>query len=282
MHRDVKPSNVLLTGVTDEADMNPFAYLVDFGIARSSTQEGTALTATSGTIGTVAYMSPERIGGEHGDRRTDIYALACVLYEMLTGRKPFDGRNVRHLYAHVNTPPPKITDALPDAPMALDEVIAKGMAKDPEQRYASAGELAAAARSAVRAGARRADLPRQLPPTAPPVDLLTPPPLPRSMPPFIAQTATPPPPPAAFTPLPGAPPASFTPPPPPAAPPYGPPHRHPQPPYPQPPYVAPPHAPAGTGAPPAAAHAPDGCPGRGRRGGRCRRGHRRDPRRRRR
>ena len=101
VHRDVKPSNVLLTGMTEEEDANPFAYLVDFGIARSSTQEGTALTATTGTVGTVAYMSPERIAGEHGDLRTDIYALACVLYETLTGRKPFDGELFAIMYAHV-------------------------------------------------------------------------------------------------------------------------------------------------------------------------------------
>src|SRR5581483_9336245 len=73
VHRDVKPSNMLLTGLTDDPDAVPFVYLVDFGIARSVAQEGTALTATTATVGTVAYMSPERISGEQGDHRTDVY-----------------------------------------------------------------------------------------------------------------------------------------------------------------------------------------------------------------
>ncbi|HEY1486367.1 MAG TPA: serine/threonine-protein kinase, partial [Micromonosporaceae bacterium] len=167
VHRDVKPSNVLLTGVTDEADMNPFAYLVDFGIARSSTQEGTALTATSGTIGTVAYMSPERIGGEHGDKRTDVYALACVLYETLTGRKPFEGELFAIMFAHVNTPPPAVSDLVPGVPRAIDDVVRTGMAKNPDDRYPTAGALAQAARQALRGaadGVRHAELPAPTPP----------------------------------------------------------------------------------------------------------------------
>ena len=153
IHRDVKPSNVLLTGTVDDPTTVPFAYLVDFGIARSAVQEGTALTATTATVGTVAYMSPERIGGLPGDLRTDVYALACMLFETLTGRKPFEGEIFAQMYGHMNTPPPKVTDSRPDCPAALDDVVAKGMAKDPDDRYASAGELARAARTAVRTAA---------------------------------------------------------------------------------------------------------------------------------
>jgi serine/threonine-protein kinase len=152
VHRDVKPSNILLSRWVRGEDSDPFAYLVDFGIARAANQEGTALTATSGTVGTVAYMSPERIGGEPGDRRTDIYALGAVLYEALTGKKPFDGEIFAIMYAHMNTPPPKVSAHLP-GPLghALDVVIEKAMAKNPDDRYPTALEFATAARKALRA-----------------------------------------------------------------------------------------------------------------------------------
>jgi len=152
VHRDVKPSNVLLAGWSNSEEDEPFAYLVDFGIARAANQEGTALTATSGTVGTVAYMSPERIGGSPGDRRTDIYALGCVLFETLAGRKPFDGEIFAIMYAHMNTPPPRLTQYVPDAPRALDDVITKAMAKEPNDRFATASEFALAARQALRGG----------------------------------------------------------------------------------------------------------------------------------
>ena len=154
VHRDVKPSNILLTGLTDKLDIVPFAYLVDFGIARSSAQEGTALTATTATVGTVAYMSPERISGAPSDLRTDVYALACVLYETLTGRKPFEGEMFAQMYAHLNTPAPTASDRRSEVPARLDDVIARGMAKNPDERFLSAGALASAARSALRDAAR--------------------------------------------------------------------------------------------------------------------------------
>ncbi|PZS13854.1 MAG: hypothetical protein DLM57_15725 [Pseudonocardiales bacterium] len=150
VHRDVKPSNVLLTDLDDDRSGDLFAYLVDFGIALSSISPGTALTATAATVGTVAYMSPERIGGNSSDRSGDIYALACVLYESLTGQKPFDGELFAVMYAHVNTAPPKVTALASAAPAGLDDVVSKGMAKQPEDRYSSAGELARAARAALR------------------------------------------------------------------------------------------------------------------------------------
>jgi serine/threonine protein kinase len=203
VHRDVKPSNILLTGLTEGDHANPFAYLVDFGIARSSTEEGTALTATSATIGTIAYMSPERIGGDHGDRRTDIYALACVLYEMITGRKPFDGEIFAIMYAHMHTPPPAVSAMKPDSPPGLDGVVRKGMAKRPDDRYSTAGALGADARAAIRAAAGR--------PLAPPPA----PPPPRG---YVAPGQQPPPPPAFAPPPQAGRQTGFTGPPPPAPP----------------------------------------------------------------
>jgi serine/threonine kinase PknH len=142
MHRDVKPSNILL-------DKNDFAYLIDFGIARAADE--TRLTKTGNTIGTFHYIAPERLSGELGeDARADIYALACVLYECLTGRTPFAGDDMARLVAaHLNTPPPQPSTAKPDLPPQLDQVIATGMAKDPDQRYATTVELADAARDAI-------------------------------------------------------------------------------------------------------------------------------------
>jgi serine/threonine-protein kinase len=141
LHRDVKPSNILL-------DDDDFAYLIDFGIARAADE--TRLTKTGNTIGTFHYVAPERLSGELGeDARADIYALACVLYECLTGRTPFAGDDMARLVAaHLNTPPPQPSKVKPDVPLQLDEVIATGMAKDPDQRYATTVELARAARDA--------------------------------------------------------------------------------------------------------------------------------------
>jgi serine/threonine kinase PknH len=200
VHRDVKPSNVLLAGWVDGEDFDPFAYLVDFGIARSASQEGTALTATSGTVGTVAYMSPERIGGSPGDRRTDIYALGCVLYEVITGHKPYDGEMFAIMYAHMNTPPPRASARVPDSSPALDDVIAKAMAKEPDQRYATASEFALAARQAMRTG-----------PGHPTTTVPSPPPGPGPYGPPPPSGFTPAPPPHPSAPLPTYP--TFTPPP---------------------------------------------------------------------
>jgi serine/threonine-protein kinase len=139
IHRDVKPSNVLITG---HGQSMPFAYLIDFGIARVI---NTASRSTgTGTIGTVAYMAPERITGSPGDRRADVYSLACVLYECLTGRPPFVGEMVAVMWAQLNVPPPIPTAVRTGLPAAVDEVIARGMAKDPGRRYDSAGQLAEA------------------------------------------------------------------------------------------------------------------------------------------
>ena len=150
IHRDVKPSNILIAEDDEQDEAEPFAYLVDFGIARPVAQDGTALTATAGTIGTVAYMSPERIAGQIGDKSTDIYALGCVLYEAITGHKPFGGEPFAIMYAHLHAPPPQVSAAVPGVPVALDEAVARAMAKDPADRQPSAGTFAAQARRALQ------------------------------------------------------------------------------------------------------------------------------------
>jgi ABC-type amino acid transport substrate-binding protein len=140
IHRDVKPSNILVT-------KNDFAYLIDFGLARTAGQQG--LTTAGSTLGTMAYMSPERFEGGQIDPRSDVYALSCVLYECLTGSRPYPVDSLEQQIAkHINAPVPKPSAVDPKL-AAFDEVIAKGMAKKPARRYQTAGELAEAARKAL-------------------------------------------------------------------------------------------------------------------------------------
>ncbi|WP_200799970.1 serine/threonine-protein kinase [Jatrophihabitans endophyticus] len=148
MHRDIKPSNVLVTGITERDRTSPFAYLVDFGIARKIGTEGTALTTTTDWFGTVAYMAPERISGSSGDTRSDIYSLACLLYQCLVGQAPFTGEALQVLFAHVNNPPPSTSERRPGVPAALDAAIRRGMAKRPDDRFQTVAEFATAIRAA--------------------------------------------------------------------------------------------------------------------------------------
>jgi serine/threonine-protein kinase len=141
VHRDVKPSNILVT----EDD---FAYLIDFGIARAAGEAG--LTDTGAAVGTWAYMAPERFSTGAADARADVYALTCVLYEALTGESPFPAKTLEQIAtAHMLQPPPQPSTVRPQVPRAMDQVITTGMAKEPEQRYASTKDLATAARAAV-------------------------------------------------------------------------------------------------------------------------------------
>ena len=147
VHRDIKPSNILVTS-TD------FVYVVDFGIARSIGGQQTPLTNTGETIGTLDYMAPERFIGHDVDGRADVYSLACVLHECLTGAPPFSGKELPALmYAQLNSSPPQASSLVEGVPPALDAVIARGMAKDPKDRFPTAGALAAAAREALLAEA---------------------------------------------------------------------------------------------------------------------------------
>ncbi|MFC6010493.1 serine/threonine-protein kinase [Nocardia lasii] len=147
VHRDVKPSNIV-THATG------FVYLIDFGIAWR--QDQPTLTEQGAAVGTWAYMAPERFEGELS-AQVDVYSLACVLYECLTGSKPFvNPEPAQQLVAHMFHDPPRAGAVNPAVPAALDEVIARGMAKRPGDRHESAGALAAAARAALDMPARLA------------------------------------------------------------------------------------------------------------------------------
>ena len=145
IHRDIKPQNIIVTS----AD---FAYLVDFGIAE--TQGDTRLTMAGTQIGSFAYMAPERFNDAQSSPASDIYSLACVLHEALTGDLPFPAGSYEHLIAaHVSSPPPRPSEVNKRVPASLDHVIARGMAKDPDDRYGSAAALGRAAKRALRATA---------------------------------------------------------------------------------------------------------------------------------
>jgi eukaryotic-like serine/threonine-protein kinase len=141
VHRDVKPSNILVAHARD------FVYLIDFGIARTATD--TALTHRGQTMGTMEYMAPERFWGTT-DLRADVYSLTCVLYECLTGHRPYPASTIEEqLKGHLDTPPPRPSTMAPGIPPAFDDVIARGMAKNPAERYQTAPDLARAARAAL-------------------------------------------------------------------------------------------------------------------------------------
>lgn len=147
-HRDVTPGNILITG-------SDFAYLADFGIARAATDPG--LTQFGTAIGTYYYMAPERFTDDTVTHSADIYSLACVLSECLTGSPPYRADTIERLVAaHLTKAPPSPSQLRPGAfPPALDQVIAKGMAKRPEERYRTAGEFAAAAHDALTTSEQR-------------------------------------------------------------------------------------------------------------------------------
>jgi serine/threonine-protein kinase len=145
IHRDIKPQNIIVTPAG-------FAYLVDFGIAES--QGDTRLTMAGTQIGSFAYTAPERFNDTGTSFSSDIYSLACVLYEALTGDLPFRADSYEHLIgAHVSTPPPKPSEVNKRVSGSLDNVIARGMAKDPDDRYGSAAALGCAAQHTLRASA---------------------------------------------------------------------------------------------------------------------------------
>ena len=156
VHRDVKPSNVLLAA---PAPGRPdFAQLADFGIAAGP-------GGTGASDGTVEYLAPERLLGGPTDHRVDVYALTCVLYELLTGGRVFAGADIAaQVYGHLHLPPPRPTETLPWLPPAIDRVVAVGMAKDPGSRYPTAGALADDAVAAVGAAATMIGEPTHAPP----------------------------------------------------------------------------------------------------------------------
>lgn len=148
VHRDVKPSNVLLTTPHPDSPAQDFAYLIDFGIAAGAVG-GDRLTSPGSTMGTAAYMAPERFTGGDDDRRGDVYALGCLLVEMLTGAPPFHGETLASLmWQHVHAAPPSVSGRVA-LPPAFDPVVAAALAKDPAARPARAGHVADAARRAL-------------------------------------------------------------------------------------------------------------------------------------
>ncbi|WP_018332004.1 protein kinase domain-containing protein [Actinomycetospora chiangmaiensis] len=143
VHRDVKPSNVLLTA-------RDFVYLADFGIVHvRAAATSPRLTATGSSLGTPSYMAPEQLRAEPFDQRLDVYALGCVLFEALVGRPPFVGERTAVMLSHLNDPPPRPSTLVPSVPGELDDVVLRALAKLPDDRFGSAGELAAAARAVV-------------------------------------------------------------------------------------------------------------------------------------
>jgi serine/threonine protein kinase/subtilisin-like proprotein convertase family protein len=131
VHRDVKPANILVA--LDQEEEHP--YLADFGLTKHTSSKS-GLTQTGTFMGTVDYVAPEQIQGGEVDGRTDEYSLACVLYQCLTGEVPFDkGTDVATLFGHLQDPPPRVSARRADLPVALDEVIVRGMAKDQADRH---------------------------------------------------------------------------------------------------------------------------------------------------
>jgi len=144
IHRDIKPANLMLT-------TTGHVILMDFGIAKIV--GGTRHTATGAVVGTAMYMSPEQIKGEQPDRRSDLYSLGVTLFEMVSGRPPFEADSAMTLMMmHVNDPVPNPKKLNPDVPDALVTVINKALAKDPNNRYQTAAQMAAALRNALSAG----------------------------------------------------------------------------------------------------------------------------------
>lgn len=147
VHRDIKPANVLIEGEGAEERV----FLTDFGLARQ-VEASTGVTATGAFVGTLDYVAPEQIRGERVDARADVYALGCVLYELLTGHAPFAARDdkVAKMYAHLQEDPPSLRVLRPDLPGELDLVIQRSLAKDPAERYPSAGDFARAVAAALQ------------------------------------------------------------------------------------------------------------------------------------
>jgi tRNA A-37 threonylcarbamoyl transferase component Bud32 len=143
IHRDLKPSNIMI-------QPNGQAILMDFGITKM-TDASSSLTGT-GAVGTIDYMAPEQImSAKEVDKRADIYALGVVLYEMLTGEKPFKGSVPQILFAHLQQPVPDAQDIKPDIPYTLAQATRRAMSKNPEDRFQSVGEFAAALSACTRA-----------------------------------------------------------------------------------------------------------------------------------
>jgi serine/threonine protein kinase len=147
VHRDVKPSNVLL-------DPSEHVYLADFGLTRRQSDQA-ARPGDARSLGTPAYLAPEQIEGGPIDGRADVYSLGCLLFECLTGERPFAGASrLEVAWAHLESEPPRASERNPELPAAIDGVIRRAMAKKPDERYSTCAELVAAAEAALGIGPR--------------------------------------------------------------------------------------------------------------------------------
>ena len=145
VHRDVKPANILVAA----RGGGEHTYLTDFGLTKRTASDS-GLTAAGEWVGTLDYVAPEQVRGEHVDGRADIYALGCVLYELLTGQVPFErDDDIAKLWAHISDAPPSALDVAPDTPRGLASVAECCMEKDPDDRYETAGQMGRAALAAV-------------------------------------------------------------------------------------------------------------------------------------
>ena len=148
VHRDVKPANILVAPGSG-SDGSDHAYLSDFGLTKR-TEETSGLTKTGYFMGTIDYIAPEQISGKAVDGRTDQYALACVLFQCLTGRPPYQrDDDAAVLFSHLSEPPPSLHAERPDLPTELDEVLAVAMSKEKDDRYETCVAFARAARAAL-------------------------------------------------------------------------------------------------------------------------------------
>ncbi|MGW3679972.1 serine/threonine-protein kinase [Streptomyces prasinus] len=151
VHRDVKPGNILVARGTD-SDHPEHVYLTDFGLTKKSLSL-TGFTTVGQFVGTLDYVAPEQISGRPVDARCDVYGLACVVHETLAGHPPFRrDDDMALLWAHQYDEPPPLTAVRPDLAPRTDAVLAKALAKSPDDRYASCLDLVAALRTAVTGG----------------------------------------------------------------------------------------------------------------------------------
>jgi serine/threonine protein kinase len=147
VHRDVKPGNILIAAGTD-SEHPEHVYLTDFGLTKKSLSL-TGFTTAGQFVGTLDYVAPEQISGRPVDGRCDVYSLGCVVFESMAGTPPFQrDDDMALLWAHQHDPPPPLTEQRPDLPASVDDVLAKALAKSPDDRYDSCLEFVAALRVA--------------------------------------------------------------------------------------------------------------------------------------